>query len=721
MVSLTRLPVNGVIVLIPCCAINSCRPDFTYLYPAYRSMDPRYKTLFEPIQIGPVTAKNRFYQVPHCNGMGHRWPQAMAEMRAMKAEGGWGVVCTEECEVHPTSDLSGLALMRLWDDSDLPVHELMVQKVKQHGALAGIQLVHNGSEVPNYMSRMAPVAPSAIPTGFQQSIQARELSKQDIREVRGWYRDAALRAAKAGYDIVYVYAAHGEMTLPFQFLSKRFNHRTDEYGGSLENRVRFLRELLEDAKEAIGDTCAIALRITMDEMLGDDGLSADNESREIVEMLADLPDLWDVNVSDWANDSMPSRFGSEAGQEDYIRFVKEVTDKPVVGVGRFTSPDTMVSQIRRGVLDLIGAARPSIADPFLPRKIEEDRADEIRECIGCNMCTTSDALAYPMRCTQNPTMGEEWRKGWHPEIISPAGSSDSVLIVGGGPAGLECALALSNRGYQVILSEAREALGGRVLDESNLSALSEWRRVADHRIHLLSTRSNVETYLASPLSAAEILEFGFDRIVIATGARWRTDGIGRTNRVPVEVSDDARIVAPEDVLAGKPLCGQVLVYDDDQYYLASAAAQHLCESGCRVTFVTPASVVSPWSEYTLEQHKIQHALMSAGAAIVCNKVLTAINGTAATLECGYLETESVIEAGTVIPFTSRTPNDALYSELHATEGQLADHGIKSVDRIGDCYAPGTIAMAVYAGHQFARQLDDPVDHIGFKRENYFQF
>jgi dimethylamine/trimethylamine dehydrogenase len=185
-------------------------------------------------------------------------------------------------------------------------------------------------------------------------------------------------------------------------------------------------------------------------------------------MLADLPDLWDVNVREWRRDSVPSRFGPEGSQEEFISFVKKITRKPVVGVGRFTSPDTMVSQIRRGVLDFIGAARPSIADPFLPRKIEEGRIDDIRECIGCNMCVTSDFTIVPMRCTQNPTIGEEWRKGWHPEIIPARGSEDKVLVVGAGPAGLECARALGQRGYEVTLAEARDVLGGRVANGDRL-------------------------------------------------------------------------------------------------------------------------------------------------------------------------------------------------------------------------------------------------------------
>ena len=196
--------------------------------------------------------------------------------------------------------------------------------------------------------------------------------------------------------------------------------------------------------------------------MGEDGLEWQKEGREVVEMLAELPDLWDVNISGWEYDSNTSRFSEEGYQEPFIAFVKQLTTKPVVGVGRYTSPDTMVAAVKKGVMDFIGAARPSIADPFLPKKIEEGRVDDIRECIGCNICVTGNNTFVPMRCTQNPVIGEEWRRGWHADTIAPKGSDDRVLIVGGGPAGLEAARALGQRGYAVTLAERDKVLGGRL-------------------------------------------------------------------------------------------------------------------------------------------------------------------------------------------------------------------------------------------------------------------
>ena len=413
------------------------------------SRDARFDILFEPVQIGPVRTKNRFYQVPHCNGMGHGKPQSLAAMRGVKAEGGWGVVCTEEIEISPHSETAPHFEGRLWDERDIPGLRLMTDACHAHGALAGAELFFNGYATPNRYSREIPMAPSHIPVKASDPIQARTMDKRDIANVRRWHRNAALRARDAGFDLVYVYAGH-DLGMPMHFISRRTNRRTDEYGGSLENRVRFLRELIEDTKDAVGDRCGVVVRLAVDQLLGPLGITSENEGRDVIAMLAELPDLWDVNIADWSNDSQTARFSQEGYQEQYIAHVKQLTTKPVVGVGRYTSPDAMVAAIKRGVMDLIGAARPSIADPYLPNKVQEGRMDEIRECIGCNICVTGDNLCVPIRCTQNPTMGEEWRKGWHPERIAAAQSQDTVLGVGAGPAGLELARALGQRGYEVV-------------------------------------------------------------------------------------------------------------------------------------------------------------------------------------------------------------------------------------------------------------------------------
>ncbi|SDD85616.1 FAD-dependent oxidoreductase [Ruegeria marina] len=680
--------------------------------------DPNYDILFEPMQIGPVTAKNRFYQVPHCNGGGYRDPSAAAEMRGIKAEGGWGVIFTEQCEMHHTSEITPFIELRLWEDKDIPQLRRMSEKMKEHGALAGIQLAYSGINGPNLYTKEVPLAPSALPirTFTNDPVQARALSRTEIKDLRRWFVNAAKRSRKAGFDLICLYGAHG-FGIFQHFLSRATNQRSDEYGGSLENRSRFVNEVIADMRDTVGDTMGITLRVSLDETIGDLGFS-NAEVRDFIEMNKDLPDLWDLAQGTWEDCSGPSRFKEEAAQEQLVRGIHELTDKPIVGVGRFTSPDVMARMVKSGTLDFIGCARPSIADPFLPKKVEEGRIEDIRECIGCNICITGDMTMSISRCTQNPTFMEEWRKGWHPEKMNAKGDSDNVLVIGSGPAGLEAAWALCRRGYNVAVAEARDVIGGRVTRERTLPGLSAWGRVVDYRDYQLSQRPDVEIYRASPLTAEDVMEFGFQNVAIATGATWRRDGVSRQHVVPMPIDAKAKVYTPDDLMDGTVPGGNVVIYDDDHYYMGGVLAELLAKQGAKVTLITPSAFVSDWTNNTLEQATIHARLDEMGVDIVLNRGVTEIHTDHVVSNCVYTGKTRAYEADAVVMVASRTGNDGLYHDLMARQDDWADAGIRSVKLFGDAEAAGPIAWATYAGHRYARELDgdDIGDDLPFRRE-----
>jgi dimethylamine/trimethylamine dehydrogenase len=417
-----------------------------------------------------------------------------------------------------------------------------------------------------------------------------------------------------------------------------------------------------------------------------------------------------VKSAEWTVETASARFADSGAQEPINSFVKPLTGKPVVGVGRFTSPDEMVSQVKRGVLDLVGAARPTIADPFLPRKINEGREDEIRECIGCNICVSAYHDAVPVRCTQNPTMGEEWRRGWHPERIPPGDSSQSVLVVGAGPAGLECALALGRRGFAVTLAEARQQLGGRVTIESGLPGLSTWARVRDYRVNLLQAMGNVDIYRGSELSARDVVDFGCDHVVIATGALWTTELLS-PSRYPVPGIQDNNVLTPDDVFAGAEIADTVVIYDFDHYYMGSCLAEMLRRQGKDVTIVTPAAAVSAWTFMNNESVYIRERMFELGVELQLEQFVTDFaDGRVGTRSIYKAGPSQELRCGSLIVVGNRIGNDALYRELR-------DSGdIHSVRSIGDCRAPGAIVHAVYGGHECARTIDSSDTSPPFLRE-----
>ena len=666
--------------------------------------DPRYDILFEPVKIGPVTTRNRFYQVPHCTGMGWARPRTVAEMRSVKAQGGWGVVCTEYCSIHPASDDQLHISASLWDDGDIRSHRLMTDKVHEHGALAGADLWFGGSRSANLATRLVSMDVASRPNGVGHPFQSRAMDKSDIRDLRRWHRNAALRAKAAEFDIVYVYATHGYLLA--HFLDAETNTRSDEYGGSLENRTRLVRELIEETKEAVGDRCAVAVRFAADAKEGEDGQPIFGERQEMFAMMAEMPDLWDINIADYSLEMGASRFVKEGALEPYMKWVRSVTTKPVVTVGRFTSPDTMVRMVKSGVTDLIGAARPSIADPYLPNKIAEGRLEDIRECIGCNVCYSGDSLSVPIRCTQNPTMGEEWRRGWHPEKIAPRASDSLVLVVGAGPAGLEAARALGVRGYRVALAEAGRVLGGRVTREASLPGMSEYIRVRDYRVQQLQKMPNVDVYLESRLTPQDVMDFCADHVVIATGASWRRDLFDGKRFAPI-AEDGTPVLTPDDIMEGKLPAGPTVVYDADGYYLGGVIAERLRKAGLEVTLVTPNERVSQWSENTGEGWRVPGHLMGLGIELVTAHGLDWFDGETVTLACEYSGRERSLAASGLVVVGQRAPVDDLYYALRNAGG---DGTLPfTLARIGDCEAPAIIAAATYAGHRYAQDLDRAVD------------
>lgn len=660
--------------------------------------DARYDVLFDPIRIGPVTAKNRFYQVPHCTGMGWQRPRTLAAMRGVKAEGGWGVVCTEYCSVHESSDDGAYPYARLWNSEDIRANALMTEAVHEHGALAGAELWIGGNYIANMASREPSLGLRSRPstnTDLLHPFQCRPLDREDIRNVLKWQRDAALRAVEAGFDIVYVYATHGYLLS--EFLNPETNTRTDEYGGTLENRLRIVRELIAETREAIRDKAALAVRFTAD--------LSDPESMDAFAMMAEDPDLWDLTVHDYGIEMGASRFVREGALEASVAHARSLTTRPVAAVGRFTSPDTMARVVRSGVQDMIGAARPSIADPFLPKKIEEGRVEDIRECIGCNVCYAHNTLGVPIRCTQNPTMGEEHRRGWHPERVPPARRKERVLIVGAGPAGLEAARVLGQRGFDVMLAEAGRDLGGRVTQESRLPGLAEWARVRDWRLGQIEKLPNVEIFRESPMSVDDVLAVGADHVLTATGAKWVTDGISRHRDAPIPAAAGACVVSADQLLQGAtPPEGPVVIYDDDHYYLGSILALLLRSKGNAVTLMTPAGRPATWGGYTNEQFETASALMEAGVDIVTNRTLERIEPDHCIAACIFSGREEVIPSDWVVPLTRREPNDDLYRALKASVERGDGGAPKGLSRVGDCDAPGIIATAVYSGYKSAVEL-----------------
>jgi dimethylamine/trimethylamine dehydrogenase len=707
--------------------------------------NPKYDVLFQPIKIGPKTLRNRFYQVPHCIGAGSNLPGFQAAHRSLKAEGGWAGINTEYCSIHPESDDTHRLSARLWDDGDVHNLRAMCDHIHQHGALAGVELWYGGSHAPNMESRATPRGPSQYASEFETLTYCKEMDLDDIAQVQQYYVDAALRARDAGFDIVYVYGAHSY--LPLQFLSPYYNKRTDQYGGSLENRARFWLESLEKVRKAVGKDCAIATRFAVDTLYGQSGVEVEVDGVKFARLADPLVDLWDIDVGDiaeWGEDAGPSRFYLQGHQVPWTQFIKAVVKKPVLGVGRFTDPEKMTEIVTKGIADIIGAARPSISDPFLPNKIDEGRIDDIRVCIGCNVCISRWEIGGPpMICTQNATAGEEYRRGWHPEKFPKKGSDDSVLVIGAGPAGAESARVLMERGYTVHLYDTAQKIGGHVNQLAQLPGLGEWGYHRDYReiqiTKLIKRNKECQVALSQkPMTAADALAYGAEKIIVATGSSWNTDGTNCLSHEAIAGADAARAdqLTPEQVIEGKKKLGKkVVILNADTYFMAPSLAEKLAVAGHEVSLVTGVHLAN-YMHFTLEYPNMMRRLHELNVHVHDHQFC-------ARIEPGRIQVYNVwgdgskrtyrgpgrppreenkshrwLDFDSLVLVTGRHSHDELYRQLKGRRAEWAQHGVKDVYVIGDAEAPRLIADATFCGQRLAREIEEPNAQLPktYKRE-----
>ena len=658
--------------------------------------------LFESLQIGPKRARNRFYLAPHGIGLGALNPEKSTRIRSTAAQGGWAVVSTEQTEIGPATDMSPAREFQLYTSEHVAVAERICRGIQDGGALAAIELSFSGCNVSNWSTWEPSIAATAglvdDGMGIASPVSAVFADKAALKLVRDQQFAATRRAADIGFDIVYVYAS-AVLSLPGQFLSPRYNKRTDDYGGSIRNRVRLIRELIDVTLEAAQGRMAVAVRMTLDDLL--DPKDNYSDLAEAFDEIGDLPDLWDLTIGGMGEDAGSARFNKSEQQTETLKRVKMLTKKPVAAVGLISSTEAMARYIEEGVVDLIAAARASIADPEFPNKIQSGREDEIVHCIKCNVCVACDLIGVPVRCTQNASFGQMATALAAPPH-QPAKDTKTIAVVGAGPAGLEAARLLVADGFNVDLFERRSDLGGRVTDEATLPGLGLWRHVVDDRVRAIDKSRRARVHLETAVTAKDLRSAQFAAVIVATGSEWDADTFGRCGDDPISVAGGVQVVTPKDIYQKAKIGHRTVIYDAEGFYLGGVLAEHLVSLGRQVTLVTPFAEVSPFTKMTMEQFFVHRRLLNLGVDLKLSRRLSGVENDQILHDCVYAGRSEAVTADTLLLVGSRRPNRSLL------ENPPDDTTAIPFECAGDVAGPGMIAHAIASANRVTRRVMDRI-------------
>jgi|Deesub1362A_J573_1020465.scaffolds.fasta_scaffold00547_8 mycofactocin system FadH/OYE family oxidoreductase 2 len=654
-----------------------------------------YEMLLSPIEIRGKTIKNRIVQTAHLtlfseNGVfSDRYINYIKE----RAKGGVGLIICEAQPVHQSA-LQFPEMAYAFKPEIVDSYKKVSSACHEYGTTVLAQLWHSSAHATSYLTRQPLLAPGPY-MSYMNAYVIREIpkvmDKDDIKELVESFRQAAIYAKEGGMDGVEINAAHSYLVA--QFLSPLYNTRTDEYGGSLENRMRFLMEILQAVRDAVGDDFIICVRISVDELV-EGGLTL-TETRKIAKILDEsgLVDIISTSVGIYLTAFMifPTMQIPQGYQLSTTREIKKEVDKmKVIVVGRIKTPQMAEDILKNGWADFVAMTRALIADPYIPRKIEEGRIEDIRPCIACNQaCVSRVAMGIRMSCILNPEVGEEG------EIqITSAKEKKKFVVVGGGPAGMEAARVLAEMGHEVVLFEQRNKLGGRVLLAARLPMREEIKEIVEWQARQIQ-KLGVDVRLGVKADAETVLNENPDAVIIATGAipekSLYSPGRPAYHKIPGE--DKPHVYSLVDVLEKDPDLGKnVVVMDEEGIYRGMGIADYISNKGCKVTLVTSLHVAGFSTFRTMDGGLLYLRLISKGVDLRTFTVISEVKDKSVVLFNFFRPIPEEIPADAVVVVPGLRANDDLYNALKDK--------VKTY-RIGDCVAPRTIEHAIHEGYKVA--------------------
>lgn len=647
------------------------------------TVDPRFPHLFTPLTIGPVTIRNRIVSSGHDTVMAvdGKVTDRLVAYQEARAQGGVGLIVAQVAGVHVSAKYTSTVLMAD-DDSCIPGLARLAEVAHRHGAVIFQQLFHDGREMMESGDGSMPVALSASAVPNERfHVMPRAMPIEQVREMIACYGSAAGRMRQAGHDGVEVVASHGY--LPAQFLNPRTNLRTDEYGGSDENRLRFLREVLAAVRANIGSNMALGLRFSIGEH-SDEGLSIDESLAVLAALEADgsldyVSVVAGTSATLAGSDHIAPPMAMASGYTvPLAQRVKQVVSVPVIVAGRINQPQEAERFIAAGETDAAIMTRALICDPEMPNKTVAGDLDDIRACIGCNQaCIGHFHAGYPISCIQHPETGRELTYGVRIRSTSPR----HVVVVGGGPGGMKAAAVAAERGHHVTLLEAATRLGGQVLLAQELPGRGEFGGAATNLQHEVE-KAGVHVCLGTRADAATIAALHADVVVLATGALPR--------RPSLEVLGNPTILDAWEVLRGAPVpTGRVVVADWRCDWIGLGVATFLAEAGHPVTLASSGYHAGQRIQQYVRDRLIIDALRKGV------ELLPLVRPYGADDDTVYLQ-HVLTEAPVIIEPVSALVLSQGHLPVDDLSADLAAAGVE-VHLVGDCLTPRTVEEAVLDG------------------------